>query len=79
MIPEGLIPGLGDFFGSVPQVVEEATASVRSNAETLGIIAKIPGYGLLFTVDTQGLRFTKTGQMILGALAMYGVIRMAGK
>ena len=78
MKPEGVISGLGDFFASVPQMAESAGEAAQG--AVVGAIArKVPLYGVLFTYDAEGVRFTKAGQIILGAMATYGLIRFVGR
>jgi len=75
--------GLGDTMDGVGDTLKssvgELQGTVKEATETASRIANAPGYGTVFTVDAGGFRLTDLGHLIVGGLAVYGVIQLLSK
>jgi len=66
--------------GAVTDPGAETPAERFAREAVTGAVArKLPLYDTLWSYDQGGFRFTRTGQILLGALAAYGVVRFMGR
>lgn len=71
----GWLAGLAN---SVKDTATDAATGAKTVAKG-AVVNNLPGAGVLFTYDADGLRLKPVAQLGLAGLAAYGVVRMLGR